>query len=139
MFFISKPDFELHNFSTSELAEISFQIAQDKNLDIPSLEEIKAHCVKANSANEFFDILHNLSQNFLSLSKGRDWGSALLEFARENPLSQERGSDDDRTINRIVRLIYQCLSISYDPTRRKYKTDPNTGKLIGRVVQNDTT
>ena len=79
------------------------------------------------------------SFNFLSLSKGRDWGKALLEFARENPLSEEWGNEDDRTINRIVRLIYQCLSISYEPTRRKYKTDPNTGKLIERVVQNGTT
>ena len=133
-FFVFKPDFEMHNFSVGELAEVATQIAQDNGLEIPSLAQIKEHCDKVTTTKEFFKTLQGLSPNFLSLSKGGHWGKALLDFAMKNSLGKEFGDENDRAINRIINIIYNSCSYSYEVTRQKYKVDPDTGKLIKRVA-----
>jgi hypothetical protein len=134
MFFVFKPDFEMHNFSVSELAELAAQIVQDNGLEIPPLAQIKEHCDNATNAKEFFKILHDLSPHFLGLSKGGNWGKALVNFAIKNPLSKEFGDENDRTINYIIKIIYNSCSYLYESTRQEYKVDPETGKLIKRVA-----
>ncbi len=134
MFFVFKPDFEMHNFSVSELAEVAAQIAQDNGLEIPPLAQIKEHCDKGTTGKKLLKILHDLSPHFSSLSKGGNWGKALVKFAMKNPLSKEYGDENDRTINRIIKIIYNTCSYSYESTRQKYKVDPNTGNLIKRVA-----
>jgi hypothetical protein len=134
MFFVFNPDFEIHNFSVNELAKVAAHIAQDKGLEVPSLAQIKEHCAKATTAKEFFKILYDLSPNFSSLSKGGNWGKALVNFAMKNPLSKEFGDKNDRTINRVIKIIYHSSSSSYEATRQKYKVDPNTGQLIKRLA-----
>lgn len=134
MFFISKPDFELQNFSIDELIEIAFQLAEKKGLKDFSLKELKKDIKKAKSATEFFTILHKQSPIFRSVSKGAEWGKALVEYARWNLLGKEFGDKGDRLINQIIRIIYNGFYASYEVTRQQQKVDPISGKLIERNI-----
>jgi hypothetical protein len=113
MFFISKPDFELQNFSIDELIEIAFQLAEKKGLKLSILGKLKKETKKAKSANEFFKILHKQSPIFRSVSKGAEWGKALVKYARWNLLGKEFGDKDDRLINQIIRIIYNGFYAQY--------------------------
>jgi hypothetical protein len=132
VFFISKPDFELQNFKIDELIEIAFQLAAKKGLKDSSLKELKKDIKKAKSAKEFFIILHEQSPIFRSVSKGAEWGKALVEYARWNSLGKEFGDENDRLINQIIRIIYNGFNASYEVTKQKQKVDPISGKLIER-------
>jgi len=134
MFFISKPDFELQNFSIDELIEIAFQLAEKKGLKLSILGKLKKETKKAKSAKEFFKILQKQSPIFLSVSKGSEWGKALAEYARWNLLGKEFGDKDDRLINQIIRIIYNGFHASYEVTKQQQKVDPISGKLIERNI-----
>ena len=134
MFFISKPDFELQNFSIDELTEIAFQLAEKKGLKLSILGKLKKETKKAKSAREFFKILRKQSPIFLSVSKGSEWGKALAEYARWNLLGKEFGDKDDRLINQIIRIIYNGFHASYEVTKQQQKVDPISGKLIERNI-----
>lgn len=134
MFFISKPDFELQNFSIDELIEIAFQLAEEKWLKLSILGKLKKETKKAKSAKEFFKILQKQSPIFLSVSKGSEWWKALAEYARWNLLGKEFGDKDDRIINQIIRIIYNGFHASYEVTKQQQKVDPISGKLIERNI-----
>jgi len=134
MFFVSKPDFEFQNFKIDELTEIAFQLAVKKGLKECSLDELKKNTGKARNAKEFFKILHKQSPFFLSISKGSEWGKALVKYARWNLLGKEFGNKDDRLINQIIRTIYNGFSASYEVTRQQQKIDPISGKLVERKI-----
>jgi hypothetical protein len=134
MFFISKPDFELQNFSIDELTEIAFQFVEKKDLKLSMLGKLKKETKKAKSAREFFTILKKQSLICLSVSKGSKWGEALTKYARWNLLGKEFGDKDDRLINQIIRTIYNGFSASYEVTRQEQKVDPISGKLIERNI-----
>jgi len=134
LFFVSKPDFEFQNFKIDELTEIAFQLAVKKGLKECSLDELKKNTGKATNAKEFIKILHKQSPFFLSISKGSEWGKALVKYARWNLLGKEFGNKDDRLINQIIRTIYNGFSASYEVTRQQQKIDPITGKLIERKI-----
>jgi hypothetical protein len=134
MFFVFEPDFEMHNFSISELAKVAANIVQDNGIEILPLEQIINHCSNATTAKDLLKNLHELSSNFLSISKGGKWGKALVNFAMKNPLSKEFGDENDRTINRIIKIIHNSCSVSYEVTRQQYRVDPATGQLIKRVI-----
>jgi hypothetical protein len=134
MFFVSKPDFELQNFNIDELTEIAFQLVAKKGLKGSLLEELKKDTKKAKYAKEFFKILYKQSPIFRSVSKGAEWGKALVEYARWNLLGKEFGDKSDRLINQIIRIIYNGFNASYEVTRQKQKVDPISGKLIERDI-----
>lgn len=134
MFFISKPDFELQNFSINELIEIAFQLAEKKGLKLSMPGKLKKETKKAKSAKEFFKILQKQSPIFLSVSKGSEWGKALAEYARWNLLGKEFGDKDDRLVNQIIRIIYNGFHASYEVTKQQQKVDQISGKLIERNI-----
>ena len=138
MFFVSKPDFEFQNFKIDELTEVAFQLAVKKGLEGSLLEKLKKETKKAKSAKEFFKILHNQLSIFRSVSKGAEWGKALVEYARWNLLGKEFGDENDRLINHVIRIIYNGFNVSYEATRQEYKVDPKSGKLIERNAQTST-
>lgn len=139
MFFISKPDFEFENFKADELVKVLFQLALENRLKVPSFEKIKEHTSKVNSAKAFFSVLRDQFPIFSSISKGKNWGKALVKYARENPNGKEFGDESDRLINRVIKIIYKIFSVSYEVTRKEYKVDPESGKLIERNAQTGTT
>jgi len=134
MFFISTPDFELQNFSIDELTEIAFQFAEKKDLKLSMLGKLRKETKKAKSATEFFTILKKQSEIFHSVSKGSEWGKALVKYARWNLLGKEFGDKDDRLINQIIRIIYNGFHASYEVTLQQQKIDPVSGKLIERKI-----
>lgn len=138
MFFVSKPDFELQNFSIDELTEIVFQFAEKKDLKSSILGKLKKETKKAKSAREFFTILKKQSLICPSVSKGSKWGKALTKYARWNLRGKEFGDKDDRLINQIIRTIYNGFSASYEVTSQEQKVDPESGKLIERNAQDST-
>jgi len=138
MFFISKPDFEFENFKADELVKVLFQLSLENGLKVPSFEKIKEHTSKVNSAKAFFSVLRDQFPIFSSISKGKNWGKALVKYARENPNGKEFGDESDRLINRVIKIIYKIFSVSYEVTRKEYKIDPESGKLIERNAQTGT-
>ena len=105
-----------------------------KGLKGSLLEKLKKETKKAKSAKEFFKILHNQSSIFRSVSKGAEWGKALVEYARWNLLGKEFGDENDRLINQIIRIIYNGFNASYEVTKQQQKVDPISGKLIERNI-----
>lgn len=132
MFFVFKPDFEFANFELHELAEIILMLASKKGMSQFSLPQIEGAVKDAHSSKELFQLLNKLSPDFSLLSKGKEWGEALLNYARKNPRSREFGDDNDRLINRVIAIAYRTMTSSYEFTRKKYKVNPDTGKLIQR-------
>ena len=57
-FFISVPDFEIHNFSIEELAEVFWTMALENDPDLgwEHKEQLFQKTLGAKTANEFFDL-----------------------------------------------------------------------------------
>ena len=86
-FQLSAPDVELANFTVDELLEIVLTISarmQDCSLGKKyESSELLSDLEGATSGDEFFRRLHK-GGRLTEVSKGEDWGAALMNYAIEN-------------------------------------------------------
>lgn len=123
-FFINEPDFELHNFSISELCAIVSR-NYGESLD----ESLYA---KAKSGKELFAIMNSANPSLNRVSKGADWGLALGKFAEENPKTNPPGMSDDRAINQVIRFCHFTALINFANDALDKMVDYKTGRLIDK-------
>ena len=135
MFFVSNPDFEFENFTKAELVDIVCKIALEQGITSVDRYELIKVTRECNSAKAFFANIHKISSEIAKadISKGANWGEALLNYAINNPRSGVPfGCDKDRKLNQVVKVAYQCCSFTYETTRQINRVDPVTGKLKKR-------
>ncbi|MBD3306897.1 hypothetical protein GF339_10725 [candidate division KSB3 bacterium] len=131
-FFVAKPDFEMENFTIPELAQITLQIVEENGITGLHPSDIEEVAKDAETGKEFFKSLRTLSPDLTRIDKGEKWGQYLMSYAKSHPRSKEFGNEKDRLINQITALAYHCCASSYEVTRKNYKIDPDTGKLLKR-------
>jgi len=132
MFFVSTPDFEIQNLTPKELAKIAYEFGNEKDIVNLELNNIEDTIQNIKSSEEYFEELNKLDSTFSYMKKNEGWGRKLLSFVLENPRDVEFGSDEDRLINQVVSITYQCCTYMYEPTRQGSRVDPETGKLVKR-------
>ena len=132
MFFVFKPDFEMKNFTLNELSRIAYELGKGMGINDIELVKIEEATKDVNSAKDFFIALEKLDNRFSAINKGKDWGIVLVRYALQYPLGQIFGDENDRLINQVIEIIYQCCEYMYEPTRQNYIVDSKTGKLVER-------
>ena len=158
-FFNSTPDFELHNFTLSELEEVLWEFACQKGAnpservkltgaietwrkEIESLADVSQHTQaskrrdnkSASKEKHRIDALLAAAKAALpqldGLEKGERWGARLMKYAWEHPT---RSDGIDRPIIDAVRRSRRTLKLSYQAMKRRYRTDAQTGDLVLRA------
>jgi hypothetical protein len=132
MFFVSNPDFEFENFTIAELADITYNLANENRLESIDRDKLLNTIKACKSAKEFFKALYKYSPDLLKIAKGVKWGKALLNYATRNPLTKRFGDEKDRKINQLIKVANQCSRYTYETTRQGYRVNPETGTLVKR-------
>lgn len=128
-FFISDPDFEFASFAIDELVSVWLTLATRREDGVPPHDVILNLVMKVNSAKEFFKVLNG--NNLCHVSKGFDWGVALMNYAIQHPKLPEGhpGAGNTRPVVEAARLIIDARRSKYVATRARFEVDPETGKL----------
>ena len=134
-FFISKPDFEFHNFTFPELEEILYQFCQDNDPE-NIIDKTRFHQAIENTTNA--EQLLNAANKFTrnpSIKKGAEWGRRLMLYTRNNPeIENESGDKSERQIVSAIGNAIRACGSDYLLTKRHYRTDADTGMPVKRTA-----
>jgi hypothetical protein len=136
MFFISKPDFELHNFTPAELADVLWSIAAEAGVEASMRAELAGAIAGVTSAKMLFKEAAQVAPELARVHKGRAWGKRLMDYALDHP---ERPGGEVRPIIAAIRSVLFGDWADYRLTRQLYRVDSDTGQVTerGRVVGPD--
>lgn len=127
-FFVSTPDVEYGNFGAEELVEIVKYYLKTKKICVPE-KEIEAIVQRAKSGKELQQNIREIDSTF---AKGEFWGRQLIDYAVKNSRGDKFGDKKDRPINQVLSLAVNAASYNYEITRQRYRTCPETGRLVER-------
>ena len=131
LFFISQPDFEFGNFELIELAEVIVAYAQSKDIHDLSVKGVNRNIQGSSSGKELMEKINQTMPEIKGISKGEEWGKALIDYAAQNPNYCSK-DNVERPISEVVTILLRSLSVSYRTTRTKYRVSSETGKLVER-------
>lgn len=123
-FYLCNPDVEFSNFTVHELCAIAREA-----YEIDPATDIASAVAGCENARSFFCALG--AAGVQRAKKGKDWGAALGEYAVRNPQG-EFGGASDRLVNKLIRMVHQCCSFTYESTRQLCRVDPASGQLVAR-------
>lgn len=124
-FFISKPDFELQNFSIEELCKI-VKIHTGVLINVDDFKNI-------NSIKTFFNKIERQYPDLNRFSKGQEWGEVLYKYSIEHPKTNPSGLNDDRIINQVIRFCGFSTLLNFANDLKDKEIDINTGRMIKRI------
>ena len=137
-FHVSAPDVELANFAVAELLDIALSISarmQDDSLgqkyeSCDLLSELEG----ATSGNDFFRRLQS-GGRLSEVSKGEDWGAALMGYAIENPTfpSKHPKSGQERPLIEFARMLIRAQKAGFRFSLEYEKVDAASGGLQRRM------
>jgi hypothetical protein len=127
---VHQPDFEIANYTVSELVEISAK--RDEADGIPTDDLKSADWSKVTSARAFEDKYRRLSGRNL---KGEAWGRMLATFAGSTPIHPDTGQE--RPLICTARIALLCRTAHYDLEQEYFGFDPSTFERI-RIKPNPT-
>lgn len=127
--FISRPDFELQNFTHDELEEIIWQAAEESGADATRREDMHARVLAAQSGAEILKVAKAAVPELAQLEKGRDWGLRLIRYAFRKP---EVAPGRRRTLVDAIETAMRTHQASFHRHRSEYRVDPSTGDLVRR-------
>lgn len=132
--YISDPDFEFENFSLSELEEILWGIAVENGATKNDRNKLHNAIKTASSGKELMESARKALPELNQISKGVAWGQKLIEYASANPeMKNDNGSNmGTRLIIEAINASIQSVKADYLLTRKNYKVDPASGKLVSR-------
>jgi hypothetical protein len=133
-FYLSKPDFEFHNFTLSELEEIIWAMAVENGADPETRKRLHEALLGINSGRELVDAAKGSLSELSQLSKGVDWGRRLIHYALQYSEYQDQtsGKAMTRPIIEAFRGVIRTLDFNYHFTRTQFKVDPISGRLTRR-------
>jgi hypothetical protein len=131
MFFISKPDFEIGNFTISELVEIVWELAIESGIDQKDKQKLIDATTSANSGKTFFDSAKKVIPYLIQIDKGKVWGEKLMRYADKHPnMKSSDGKKTERVIMRAIRCALHSYDCNYQMARKDAKVDIETGDII---------
>lgn len=127
--YIHSPDFELGNLDVAELEEVVLGVAEAR-VSGPD-ERLRLHKAveHAKSGREFMKGTVAAMPQLAQLGKGIRWGQLLMEYALDHP---KRANGGTRPIVDAVRTAARGTDANYTATRKGYRVDPRTGRLVKR-------
>jgi hypothetical protein len=126
---IWQPDFELANFTLTELAEIANKVAADAGIIIDiQREDIQKEIDKGKPVGQV--IKRQWSKHKYYGGKGEYFGKVLAEWATDHSCPEEKADKDgDRRINSILFWLLRGQQSEYWGTTVHFEEDDN-GKLV---------
>lgn len=137
-FHVAAPDVELANFTVAELLDIVLTMSARMNDDnlgekydscdlLPELEG-------ATSGKDFFRRLQ-AGGRLTEVSKGEDWGTALMGYAIENPTfpSEHPRSGQERPLIEFARMLIRAQKAGFRFSLEREKVDAASGCLLRRM------
>ncbi|MBS1788484.1 MAG: hypothetical protein JST85_12220 [Acidobacteria bacterium] len=140
-FFISNPDFEIHNFSLEELAEVFWAMALENvpDLSLGDKELLLQETSAATSGKEFFKLARKALPSVSKVDKGKQWGERLGKYSENHPMRQlPNGTQEYRPVIAAIRQAYRIIEYDYYKSRRDCCVSPATGKIVERVSSSTT-
>jgi hypothetical protein len=140
-FFISDPDFEIHNFSIEELGEVFWAMALENDPDLgqEDKERLFRDIPGAKTGNEFFDLAKQALPTAGNVSKGEKWGERLGKYAESKPTRQRPdGTEEYRPIIAAINEARHAIICDYYKSQRDYRVSPDTGKMVKRIADSST-
>jgi hypothetical protein len=133
-FLISRPDFELCNFTIDELSKIISDLLADF-ATAPDSGEILEAISGSSSARDMFQRFKRQFPTFCEFRKGHRWGEALINYAWENPeWTRVDGSEPTmRPIMEFVQWVMRAPSVSYVISKKQNRVNPDTGRPERRI------
>jgi hypothetical protein len=130
-FYIANPDFELQNFTPTELVTIAIELACEQGvIDPPSEDDLQRRVAHVRSNKQFFAALSGTSCE--GIHKGEKWGAALMKYALNH-----RDLPDGHPYGRRVRQVVEIAEMIVRGTRSGYRrsilnsrVDPATGEIV---------
>lgn len=126
-FFLSSPDIEFDNFSLENLLEIVCKLCSKLKVDTLCRDKITEEAISAKTGNDFFKALKRVGID-KSVTKGKSWGAALMEYALEN--------DIECQIVEAAKLIARASRVKFQYSRDRFSVNPETGKHVERNNKN---
>ncbi len=123
----NEPDFELANFTVSELAEVAARIDEAHGFSGAAVRA--ADWTGINSADAFKDRYLKISERKPGTLKGEEWGRALATFAMEH---QRRSDGAERPLWLEISAALYSWNSNYDFEEKHSKLDPESFKRVVR-------
>jgi hypothetical protein len=131
-FYISKPDFELFNFSIPELVEVVCEIiGEEQAISDAERALLFAESQNATSNAHFFAAVRKVFPHHIRITKGDAWGRRLHEYIRRNRKMQlPGGGEQERPVVRAISAAVRSVTSNYKLSRERGKVDPDTGRIV---------
>jgi hypothetical protein len=126
-FYISQPDFELHNFDLPELEEVLWEVAGERGAAANEQTVLHDAIVNTKSAKALFREAERAIPALVGYGKGQEWGRRLMDYALEH------NEKPDGTLRPIIEAVQTALRIrltNYQWQREEFRVDPDSGDLI---------
>jgi hypothetical protein len=135
-FRLFEPDFELANFSVSELLLVALQMSsmmRDKDLDVTQAHfRILPAVASARSGKQFFRLFYDAT-GMTEVDKGEDWGAALIEHALSHrQLPAEHPQTGERPVIEFVRMLLRAQEAGFSSSLTRERVDPVSGDVKAR-------
>jgi len=131
MFFVSTPDFELHNFSILDLEEVLWSLLTPDGQTPIAREALHDAIKSAKSSKEVFRRAQAALLDLKAVNKGQSWGRALFEYAAEHP---DIRPGEQRPVLEAIDIAVRTRIDDYLTSRNELRTDPKTGLMMERIL-----
>ncbi|PKO08029.1 MAG: hypothetical protein CVU40_17445 [Chloroflexi bacterium HGW-Chloroflexi-2] len=131
-FYISQPDFEYYNFSINELTEIVWDIVDSIDKTEQNYKLLQEALKETTCSEELFKAAKKTIPSICNITKGKEWGEKLAEYAAKRP--RKDGDGKERPFIEACNTAIRSINIDYQFNRRDYWVDPETGKLVKRII-----
>lgn len=125
---VHDPDFEFANFALEELIEIAACIDEANGTSADAVRE--GDWTGVSNARQFEERYVGLSERKLSSLKGKEWGRAMADYAKEHPKRSD--ADRERPFWSEIRAALQSRVVNYDFQQRRFRFDPETFEQVDR-------
>jgi hypothetical protein len=128
-FFISEPDFEFENFTLIELGRIIGEMVKDRGIKPELIMSALDRMPKVRSKSELFTGLREEIPELGDIEGGKEWGSALIDYALENR-EMKTGVENHSQVRPIVKaieIVVRAVQADFRRTLLEYKVDEETG------------
>ncbi len=122
-----KLDFEVANFTPTELAEVAAGLDEAHGFSGAHLRNAVWTGIK--SASEFEARYRRLTASGRSSLKGEEWGRALAQYARKHP-DWNAGSGEARPLISTIQIALRLRTAHYDIEKEYFGFDPKTFKRV---------
>lgn len=136
-FQVSEPDVELANFTARELLDIALTMSA-RMLDESSSQKYESRDLLseiegATSGGDFFKRLQS-GGRLTEVSKGEDWGAALMGYAIDNPTfpAEHPRSGQERPLIQFARMLIRAQKVGFRLSLEYEKLNAATGALQQR-------